>query len=280
MPNIGFSISNGTSRVVQCATDGTSTYYMGQLVAFSAAAKAATPGTVVPLAVPAGAFDTTNFQVIAGIVVGFSDMNQTFSTTAATLGLQYSTGVVTQAAQLARSHYNGGTGMYSPNDPQLLVDVALIGPDTVIKGGICETGGGAPTIETDTGGADTTGYTTAGTQTASSFTPVANTCSVYCRSGKNMGLWRTTNDTSTTAMDVTVAFPYDVASGDKFARFSIKQGLSLIYISGPGLYIDNTLSGGTTDYFGAKVLRIKADEAGKEFAEFMFDAIHFTQIRS
>ena len=46
------------------------------------------------------------------------------------------------------------------------------------------------------------------------------------------------------------------------------------------MYLDNTLSGGTTNYFGAKVLNIKADEAGKEYAEFMFDAIHFTQIRS
>lgn len=271
----GFKIAEGTARTVWGATDGTSTYYMGQLVAFSAAAKAATPGTFVPLAVPAGAFDTTNFQVVAGIVVGFSDKNQTFGTYG-----QQTTGVTTQAAQAAREFYNGGTGMYSPNDPQVLVQVALIGPDTVIRGPICETGGAAPTVETDTGGADSTGYTTAGTQTASSFTPVANTCSVYCRSGKNMGLWRTTNDTSTTQMDVTVAFPYDVAAGDTFVRLSLKQGLSLIYISGPGLYIDNTLSGGTTNYFGARVLNIKADEAGKEYAEFMFDAIHFTQIRS
>lgn len=271
----GFSIAEGTARTFWAGTDGTSTYYMGQLVAFSAASKAATPGTVVPLAVPAGAFDTTNFQVIAGIVVGFSDMTQTFGTYG-----QYATGVVTQAAQLARSYYNGGTGMYSPNDPQVLVQVALITPDTVIKGPICETGGTAPTVVTDTGGADTTGYTTAGTQTACSFTPVANTCSVYCRSGKNMGLYRTTNDTSKTAMDVTVAFPYDVVAGDTFVRLSLKQGLSLVYISGPGLYLDNTLSGGSTNYFGAKVYNIKADEAGKEYAEFSFDAIHFTQIRS
>lgn len=272
----GFSVIERAARTVQCATDGTSTYYMGQLVAFSAASKAATPGTVVPLAVPAGAFDTTNFQVIAGIVVGFSGTNQTFD---ATFKKQYETGVVTQAAQAARSFYNGGTGMYSPNDPQVLVQVALIGPDTVIKGPIRETSS-AVTVETDTGGADTTGYTTAGTQSASSFTPVANTCSVYCRSGKNMGLWRTTNDTSTTAMDVTVAFPYDVAAGDTFARFSLKQGLSLIYISGPGMFINNTLSGGTTNYFGAKVLNIKADVPGEEYAEFIFDACHFSQIRS
>jgi len=274
--NYGFEIAEGTTRTYWAASDGTSTYYMGQLVAFTAASKAATPGTVVPLAVPAGAFDTTNFQVVAGIVVGFSDMKQTFNTT---FNKQYATGVVTQANELARDFYNGGTGMYSPNDPQVLIQVAEILPQTVIRGYINETAASV-TVETDTGGADSTGYTTAGTQSASAFTPVANTCSVYCRSGKNMGLWRTTNDTSTTAMDVTVAFPYDVVAGDTFARFSLKQGMSLIYIGGPGLFIDNTLSGGTTNYFGAFVYNIKADVAGSEYAEFRFDGCHFSQIRS
>lgn len=274
----GFEIAEGTARTITAATDGTSTYYLGQLVAFQAASKAATPGTVVPLAVPAGAYDTTNFQVPAGIVTGISDATQTYDSTT---GLQSVTGVVTQAAQLARLYHNvGPTGMYAPRDPQVLLTIALINPTTIIRGPICETGGGAPTVVTDTGGADTTGYTTAGTQSASAFTPVANTCSVYCRSGKNMGLWRTTNDTSTTAMDVTVAFPYDVASGDTFVRFSLKQGLSKIYISGPGLYIDNTLSGGTTSWFGAIVYNIKADEAGKEYAEFSFAADQFTANRA
>lgn len=271
----GFSIAEGTARTYWCATDGSSTYYMNQLVSFSAASKAATPGTVVPLAVPAGVFDTTNFQTIAGIVVGFSEGAPKYG-----IYGQYAAGVVTQADQLARSNYNAGMGMYLPKDPQLLVLVAEITPSTVIRGCICENGGTAPTVVTDTGGADSTGYTTAGTTGACSFTPVANTCSIYCRTGANAGLIRTTNDTSTTAPDVTVAFPYDVASGDTFVRLSLKQGLSLIYISGPGLYIDNTSSGGTTNYFGAFVYNIKADEAGKEYAEFRFDACHFSQIRS
>jgi hypothetical protein len=71
-----------------------------------------------------------------------------------------------------------------------------------------------------------------------------------------------------------------VVLGDKFVRLSIKQGLSLIYIGGPGLFVDNTLSGGTTNYFGAIVTNISAMEAGKEYCEFKFDACHFSQIRS
>jgi hypothetical protein len=274
----GFDIAEGTARTMWGATDGTSTYYMGQLVAYTAASKAQTPGTFVPLAVAAGAWDTTNFQVIAGIVVGFSDKTQLWGSYG-----QYRAGVVTQADQASRAEfsYNSGMGMYAPNDPQVLLEVALIDATSLIRGPIQETAADC-TVETDTGGADTTGYTTPGTSSASSFTPVANTCSIYCRTGKNMGLWRTTNDTSTTAADVTVAFPYDVASGDTFVRFSLKQGYSLLYLGATptGMYIDNTLSGGTTNYFGAIVYRIKADVAGEEFAEFKFDPIHFTNIRS
>jgi hypothetical protein len=270
----GFEIAEGTARTFQAMTDGTSTYYLGQLVAYTAAAKAQTPGTVVPLAVAAGAYDLTNYQVIAGIVVGIDDKTQTYDTYG-----QYVTGVVTQAAQLARDFYHGGpTGMYAPRDPQVILTIAEITPNTVIRGPICETGGTAPTVVTDSGGADTTGYTTAGTQSASSFTPVANTCSVICRTGKNMGLYRTTNDTSTTQMDVTVAFPYDVVSGDTFVRFSLKQGFSMLQFGATptGMYIDNTLSGGTTNYFGCYVYRISGMEAGKEFAEFRFGLDHFT----
>jgi hypothetical protein len=272
----GFSIAEGTARTFWAGTDGTSTYYMGQLVAYTAASKAQTPGTVVPLAVAAGAWDTTNFQVIAGIVVGISDMTQTFDTYS-----QYATGVVTQAAQKARQFYNSGMGLYSAADPQVLLEIAEITPNTVIRGPICETGGKVPTVVTDTAGS-ATGYTTAGTTTACSFTPVANTCSIYCRTGANMGLYRTTNDTSTTAPDVTVAFPNDVAIGDTFVRFSLKQGSSLIQLGATptGTYIDNTLSGGTTNYFGVFVYTINAAEAGKEYAEFRFDACHFSNIRS
>lgn len=274
----GFSVAEDTARTFWASTDGSSTYYIGQLVSYSAAAKAATIGTVVPLAVPAGAFDTTNFQTIAGVVVGFSDRYPTYN---ATYG-QYGTGVITQAEQTTRKSngiYNQGRGMYAPKDPQLLVEIAEILPSTLVKGYICETGGTAPTVVTSTA-ADTTGFTTAGTTNACAFTPVANTCSIYCRTGTNAGLYRVTGDTSKTAPDASVAFPEDVAVGDTFVRLSLKQGLSLIYISGPGLYIDNTLSGGTTNYFGAFVYHIDAREAGKEYAVFRFDGCHFSNIRS
>lgn len=269
----GFDIAEGTARTFWCNTNGSSTYYIGQLVAFTIASKAQGLGTVTPLAVPAGLNDSTNDQVVAGIVVGFSDQNPVYN---ATYG-QYITGVATQAAQLTRKTtgiYNQGRGMYAPKDPQALVEVAEILPTTLIKGYICQTGGNAPRVLTSSA-ADTTGGTSALTTNACEFTPVANTCTIYCRTGTNAGLYRVTNDTSATAPAVTIGFPEDVAIGDTFVRAAIKQGSSQIYISGPGLYIDNTLGASASNCFSAFVYHLDLREAGKEYAVFRFSPLHF-----
>lgn len=271
----GFEIAEGTARTVWMAADGSSTYYVGQLVGFNASAGAMSTGAVVPLPVPSGVFDATGEVVIAGIVVGLDQLTPTYGT----YGQYISAAITTQADLLARDRYNGGRGMYAPNDRQVMVEVALIDSTTVLKGPICETGGTAPTVVTDSAGS-ATGYTSAGTTSACSFTPVANTSSIYCRSGANMGLYRVTTDTSTTAPAVTVAFPYDVVAGDTFVRLSLKQGLCHAYISGPGLYLDNTLSGGTTNSYGIHCLYIDAKTAGSEYAVFRFDGVHFSVVRA
>lgn len=273
---MSFKVMN-TRRIVQFPTDGSSTYYVGQLVSFTAASKAKTPGGVVPLAVAAGAWDTTNFQVVAGVVIGFNYQTPTYNSS---WKANYDTGVITQAAQVARTPLLN-KGMYSGGDPQVLVDVAIIEPCSLIEGPIYNAAyGTAPTVVTDTGGADTTGYTTAGTTGATDFTPVAYNCTIYCRSGANAGLYRTTNDTTNTAPDTDIGFPYDVASGDTFVRASLKQGYSLVQINGPGMYIDNATSGGTTNYFGVVVEKLDLVTAGAEKALFRFDPVHFSNIRS
>ena len=266
----------GPSRVVQCATDGSSAYYVGQLVAFSAASAAATVGTVVPLAVPAGAADTTNLQVIAGVVVGINTRSPVYD---ATLKANSVTSVTTQAAQVARADVALNKGMYAIGDPQVLVDVAMIDSNSLIEGPIFNAAyGTAPTLLTSTA-ADTTGFTTAGTTNACDFTPVASVCSIYCRTGANAGLYRTTNDTSTTAPDTDVAFPYDVAIGDTFVRVPMKQGLSHIYISGPGMYV-NCGQTPATHYFSVIVEKLDLSISGSEKALFRFASCHFDYARA
>ena len=275
----GFSIAEGTARTFWVNGDSVSTYYVGQIVAWNASAGAANVGAVSPLPAASGTFDATGEVVIAGIVVGFDSNPPEWDTT---YNLQKLTGACTTqahvAARTSAGVYNQGRGMYNVGDHQPLLEIAPIGPDTLIKGPICETAGGAPTVVTSTV-ADTTGGTTALTTNACAFTPVANTCSIYCRTGTNAGIWRTTNDTSTTGPDVTIAFPNDVSIGDTFVRFSIKQGLSqIVHIT--GLAIDNTLSGGTTNSYGIHVFYIDARTAGKEYAVFKFDGIHFSAVRA
>lgn len=278
----GFSIAEGTARTFWVAGDSASTYYQGQLVAWNASAGAANIGTVTPLPAASGIIDATGEVVIAGIVVGFDWKTPEIDST---YKIPKLTGACTTqahvAARTAAGVYNQGRGMYNVGDHQPLLEIAPVGPDTLIKGYIMETAGTAPTVVTSTA-ADTTGGTTALTTNACAFTPVANTCSIYCRKGTNMGIWRTTNDTSTTAPDVTIAFPNDIAIGDQFVRLSIKQGFSHIQMAANPLstFIDNTLSGGTTNSYGVYVYYIDAREAGKEYAIFKFDGIHFCSVRA
>jgi hypothetical protein len=239
-----------------------------------AASKAHVTGTVAPLAVPAGVADTTNFQIPFGVVLGFNERTPTWSSTLLT---ETATGVLTQAAQVARDPILS-SGMYKSSDPQLLMKIAVIDPWTVLEGPIFNAAiGTAPTVVSSTA-ADTTGWTTAGTTGACDFTPVANICTAYCRTGANAGLYRVTNDVSTTAPDVTVAFPYDVAIGDTFVRVPLKQGASDIYIGGPGLYIDCSLT--ATDNFQVIVWKLDLREAGKEVAQFSFAPLHYDRARA
>lgn len=274
---MAFNIVNRISNdpPLWCAGDGSSTYYVGQLVSIVAAAAAAVSGAVAPLAVPAGVADTTNKQIIFGVVVG---VNNRTPVSDPSLG-EYGSSVTTQATQLGRL-WLGQEGMYSKGDPQLLLQVERIFPTTVLHGNIYNGAiGVAPTVVKDTAGTDTTGYTTAGTTGTADFTPVAKLGSIYCRSGVNAGLYRTTIDVSATGPQVKVAFPYDVALNDQFVRVPMKQGQSQIYIGGPGLYIDCS-NNGATNNFGVFVTRLGLENAGQEYAEFSFNVDHFCVARA
>ena len=278
---MGFSIVEQATPIKSTwySTDGSSSYYIGQIVTFVAASKAVvTAGAVKPLAVPAGAADTTNFQVIAGIVTGLNKYRQP---SLSSYG-QYDTGVLTQAAQSLRD-FRGAGGMYSKGDSQTLVEVTRITPDTLIEGPICNAAlGTAPTVVYDTAGTDTTGYTSAGTTGACDFTPAASLCTMYCRSGINAGLYRVTSDVSTTAPVCTIGFPNDVVLADSFVRVPLKQGLSYIYIGGsdvPGMYI-NCGQPPATNYFIVMCEKVNLKRAGEETAQFRFSTCHFDPARA
>jgi hypothetical protein len=273
------TILEGEGRTFWVAADGTSTYYLGQVCSYIAASKAMTTGTLLPLAVPAGAFDLTNYQVIAGIVTGIDDRNPTYDPTT---GLQYVTGTYQSQAQLAARSTTGVEGMYKKGDNQVHLQITEILPTTVIRMPIFNAAyGTAPTLLTATAGA-TTGGTTAWTTNACDFTNVASMGTVFCRGGANAGSYRVSKDTSTTAPSVNTAFDVDVAIGDTFVRVPIKQGSSTAYIDGPGLYIDcskNPVIAGTT-LFNIIVYNLDLKVAGSEVADFRFGMDHFCIARA
>ena len=273
-----FEIAEGEGRIFWAATDGATQYFKGQIVTYMAAGKAVINGTVIPLAVPAGIADTTNFQIPAGIVIGFNRRNQRY-TTVGGIQCEYDTGIVTSADQVARE-YTDAEGMYGKNDPQVLVQVAEILPTTVIRGPFYNNAYGTVITElTHTSVADTTGMATAAaTLTACNFTPVTLLATIYCRKGTNAGLYRVTIDTSTTVPDLTTAFPYNSIVGDTYVRVPAKQGLSYIYISGPGLYVNASL-GLVTNYFTVFCTKLNLETAGKEYMEFRFANQHFDNVR-
>jgi len=272
-----FRIAEGPSRTFWVAGNGTGTYYIGQLQSYLAANAAATPGTIVPLAVPAGAADTTNKQIPAGIAVGFNSRVQTSNS-----GGQYSTAVVSSANQLARD-WMFQEGMYVKGDPQLLIQLAEILPETIIEGDIRNAAiGTAPTLLTVSASTDADGMISVGVTTnATQFTPVAHKCTIYCRSGRNAGLYRVTKDTSTTVPQVTTAFPYNVAVGDTFVRVPFKQGFSGVYIGYgvPGMAVDSAIEDAANTNFSVMIYKMDLSVALKETVQFRFATTHFDVLR-
>ena len=280
-----FKVIEGTGKRRWVAGDGSSTYYVGQLVSYIAASAAATNGTVVPLAVPSGAGDATNLQVVAGVVVGFNRRYPVSTTVGSVAGIPYDGGaLVTQAAQLAIERF-GQEGMYSKGDTQLLIQIEEIFPDSVISGPIYNAAyGTAPTVSTLTavGASPADGLVTAATANAADAASILNMGTIYCRTGANAGLYRVNKNTTVTAPSVTTAFPYDEVVGDKFLCVPLKQGSSMVYIAGPGLYIDNSkvpTAAGTT-LFNIFVDKLNLAVAGAERAEFRFGLDHFARLRA
>lgn len=278
---MAFNIKEGCGRTYWALADGSSTYYIGQLLAFNNSASAELDGTVAPLATSSGAGDTTQKQVIAGICVGFSKRYPT-SVTVGSHSLQYDTGVVSQANQLARE-WTGVEGMYSKADPAVMIEVAEILPHTVIEGNICQGAlGTAPTVVTTTAVGGTDGMVTADTGNTPGYTHVTKTGTIYCRTGANAGITRVNKNTTATAPSVTTAFPYDTAVGDTFLVLPFKQGQSNISIAGPGLYVDSSAAPviAGTDRFHVIVYKLNLADAGRETIEFRFGGDHFCRFRA
>lgn len=264
---MGFRLLDPCPRTLWMPIDGTDTLYVGQLVYH-------TGDGLANLGQASGAADTSGKKVPFGIVIGNNDAVPTYDSTY--LGHSIS-GLQTQAGLVARSP-EGVEGPWSKGDHMPFVNVALIEPHSVIEGPLYNAAlGTAPTVVTvTTGSATGLGFTSG----ACDFTPVADLCTSYCRSGANAGLYRISDDTSTTVETNDTPFDNDIAVGDTFVRVPLRfGGESYVQTDSEALYFDVSASP-ATNYWVIRVIKLDLRNAGHETVQFQFGMDHFCLARA
>jgi len=275
--SIGFEIIHSPARPIWVPVDSTATLAHGMLVYYGKATPANTGGVVV-MPAAAGLSNVTNYLTPFGVVIGDNNATPTYTTlSTALVKCQTITGTDTAAAQLARD-FRLAEGMYAKGDPQPLVQVARITPDTVLRGyfrGSATVGTTNISTVVATGSLSTTSIPVTAT---GGFTAVADNATAYCVKGANAGLYRvrTDTDTGTTAMTFTRAFPYTPVAGDTFKTVNVRQGLCNMNVDTTyGLWIDNTAALTSHSYL-INVLDINlSGEAGTEYCDFQFAIPNF-----
>ena len=231
---------------------------------------------VVPIGAAGGANDTTNKLVPYGIVVGTNHTadGEEADTTNSTVQI---TDVSPHDSVTKRV---GQEGVTPRGDRQAMVKIALITPDTIIKGSIFNGAVGTPpTVATGTSAASATGVALTST-TAVDSAGVAVLSTIFFRTGANTGVYRITDDTSTTVMTWDKGTPNDTALGDTYVRVNLRSnGPSRAQFDAEGLYID-AAAAVTADYYGIDVIKLDLSESGKENVYFKFNVDHFSLKRA
>jgi hypothetical protein len=250
------------------------TIYTGQIVSNDASALVE---GVQYLPQAAGASNTTNKDIPLGVVVGNNNIsaNVLYSSTYKS---EYITAEAAGTAYNNTRQYQGVEGPWPKGDPIAMVLVALIDPTSILRGPLYNAAvGTAPTEVTVTvgSGTDGLGCTTGATDVAS----VATLGTIYARTGKNAGVYRTLTSASTTTHTWLQAMPKDMEVGDKALIVPLRPyGISYVQIT-MGQYIDVSQAA-ATHYFGIDVIRLDLKEAGKEYCEFRFNADNFCLARA
>lgn len=238
------------------------TIYVGQLVACQA------NEGIVPMATASGANDTTGLQVPMGVVVGVNAKTPVFDTT-------YKTDKITDVSPLSNTtEYALLEGQHPKGDTAAYAKIALITPETVLSGPIYNAAYGTPmTLGTVTAGdANSVSCTVNALEVAG----VANMSTVHFRTGLSRGVYRVTDDVSTTAITWDKAGPRAIAVGDTLVRANGLRifGPSRAQLGGEAMFF-NSAAALTVDYFGIDVITLDLSTVGKEHVLFKFNADHF-----
>ncbi len=270
----GISVVHGSPQSIWVPVEAAATVYVGGLVAVNSSAP--TEGvTVLPDA--AGIFNETNYDVPLGVCIGTNRKNPLYSSTYLT---EYITCPgATDPHDGASLEYVGVEGAWAKGDPVAMVKVALIGPDSVLKAPIRNAAiGTAPTVVTATNtSADGLGITTDAMDFTNENTSLG---SIHCRTGGNAGAYRILDSASATVHTWDRAMRSDIAVGDTFVGVPLRtHGFSTVMFDATtAMFIDcaDAPVQAGTDRWAITVIRLDLNNAGNEYAEFMFAANHFT----
>lgn len=268
---MGFEVVQGSPVELWVQIVDSDTLYAGQIVECQADEGAA------PIGAAAGAADTTGKVIPYGVVLGFNLYNEAFDST-------YKGNTGTDATPHgSTTEFVMHEGPFIRGDRVLLANIALITPETILKGPIYNGAyGTAPTVGIVTTGS-AGGTQATGTSVLCDVAGVADLGTVYFRSGANQGAYRVTDDTDdgTTAITWDKPTTYDVAVGDTLVRINglRPNGPSYAQFDTESTYID-CAEALTTNYYVIDVIKLDLREAGKEHVLFKFNADHFALKRA
>jgi hypothetical protein len=268
---IGFEVVYAPQKPIWIPVEGTEVLMHGGLVSYGLRTPSQTGGCSI-LTAASGTADVGTLRTPWGVVIGDNNATPQYTTLSTALAkVQTCTGVNTAAAQLARDWRLAESGMYSKGDPQPLVQVARITPETVLKGYLKGSATVATTVVVEsvaTSGLSTTGATFA---PSLGFTSTANFTTLCYTTGANAGIYRVRTDGGTTITTNTRAFPYTPVVGDKAKSANLKQGIGQLKTDTTyGLWIDNATTA-ATNYWTVNILEINLmTEPGNEYVIFSF----------
>lgn len=261
-----FEIVEGTPRTIWTQIVDSDTLFVGQIVECNANEGAA------PIGAASGASDTTGKVVPFGVVVGMNTYVEGYNTT------QQAQAITDATPHDSTTEFVLHEGVWARGDRVAMVEIALITPETILKGPIYNAALGTATL---------LGTVTAGSASGVSCTVntlevsgVAGLGTVYFRSGANAGAYRVTDDSSATAITWDKPTTKDVEIGDTLVRVNLRSvGPSRAQFDSEAMYIDNNAAV-TTDYYSLDIIKLDLEEAGKEHCYFKFNVDHFALKRT
>lgn len=272
---MGFSVVHGSPQTIWCPIVDSDTIYVGQLVKFAKGTEG-----IQPLPDASGAADTTNKNVVLGVCIGTNNKTPQYNST-------YKTEYITDATPLSSTtEFVGVEGPWAKGGKVAMAKVAIITPDTVIRGPIYNGAVGTAITEAtvnEPGCAEAVGCTVDGIGWPNTVGDAhVGSSTIYFRTGANRGQYRIKDNDDSTNQTWDKPLYTAVASGDKLVAVNglVPMGLARMALGTEALYIEGEDANSSEDYYAIIVHRLDLSESGKEYCEFRFCTCHFDPARA